>query len=527
MQNNMTFPTVNSSTYSQQAKHILHTLSHELRNPLNAIFGMSQILKKIDSLDPQVQKCVEVIYQSSRDVLPLLDYISNYLLADPVIQRQPEKTFNILEMFEALMTKYYADAIDKHNNLFLAYDRQVPEVVCGHPEELQMVLSFLMTNAIRFTENGDIVITVSTEPILDTEFHRFRITFKDTGCGIRTDLLDNIFDLFTSEPRQHDTVNSGLKLSISQQILHELDGTIEIQSKVNLGTIVTVKLPMRVIGGSKPTAKMLWDSYRDNMRVLVVENDDQIGEVLKQYLDAKETHVVSVTNAVSALKSGVVQRKPYHMVVIDNRFLEQQLDTLLDLLGSSPNHFVPFFVVLSDSRDTQNLKLLANEAAISVVQKPIMLSKFTHQIALDWANYQNKQAKTRPHLDFSMVPKVLLVEDNQSNIAVEKMMLESLGCQVDVALNGDEALECVRNHHNVYHIVFLDIGLPGKLGYEIAPLLRELAINGNKLPIIAMTAYVSEGDKAKCYRAGILDIVAKPATIEKLEMIIKQYMVSN
>lgn len=528
MQKNITsFPSSHSGN-SRQFEQILRTLSHELRNPLNAIFGMSQILKKVEHLDLQVQKSIDVIYQSSRDVLPLLDYISNYLLADPMVQRKQEKIFNLLDMFENLVAKHYLDAKDKDNNLFLAYNKSVADSVSGHQEELQMVVSFLINNAIRFTESGDIFVEVSMKPIPNTERNMFRITVKDSGCGIGSDLLEHIFDLFVPEATLHKTCNPGLKLSISRQILSQLGGEIEIHSKPNLGTIVTIDIPLKAIstvkGNSAP--KCLWDSYRDNMRILVIENDDRIGDVLKQYLDAKETHVVSATNAVTALKSGLMQRKPYHMVVMDHELLENHLDSIIDLLGTFPNHFTPFFVVLSEAAESKRLTLLANEAAVSVIQKPVMPSKFTKKIALDWCNYKNKHSKTGISSEFAISPKVLLVEDNQNNIAVEKMMLESLGCQVDVALNGDEALECVRNHNNFYHLVFLDIGLPGKLGYEVAPLLRDLAVNGNDLPIVAMTAYVSDSDKAKCFRAGIIDIVAKPATIEKLETTIKQHVPS-
>ena len=515
MQKNISHLPKAHATNSRQFEQILQVLSHELRNPLNAIFGMSQILKKVEHLDEQVQKSVDVIYQSSRDVLPLLDYISNYLLADAPVLRKTEKVFNLLEVLENLVSKHHADANERGTDLFLGYEASTPERVSGYPEELQMVISFLLNNAIRFTEKGDISMTVTMKPIPNDDHKLFCITLKDTGCGIDNHLLENIFDLFVVDESISKNSNPGLKLSISQQILSQINGQIDIQSKVGMGTTVTIELPMQVVGDATDSIvpRNLWESYRNSMRILIIENDDQVGEILKQYLAAKETHVVSANNAVTALKSGLMQRHAYQMVVVDHELIETQVDQIIDLLETFPAHFTPFFVVLSQTQESTLLSLLANEVPLCVIQKPILPSTFTKQIALEWCNYKNKDSKVGVNANFAITPKILLVEDNQNNIAVEKMMLESLGCRVDVALNGDEALECVRNPNNYYHLVFLDIGLPGKLGYEVAPLLRDLAINGGDLPIVAMTAYVSSSDKANCYRAGITDIVAKPATI--------------
>jgi len=524
MQKNISQLPVHNSHTARQFEHMLQTLSHELRNPLNAIYGMSQILKKLDHLDENVKKSIDVIYQSSRDVLPLLDYISNHLLANPMVQQKPLVTFNLLMLLESLLDKHYPDAQDKQTSIFLAYDNSVSDMVSGYQDELHMIISFLINNAIRFTEKGEIFIGVTVKSIPGQSNNMYRITVRDTGCGIETKLLEHIFDLFVPEKSTELNYNPGLKLSISQQILSSLGGEIEIYSKPNFGTKVTIDIPMRPVSASAPKTKSLWDTYRDNIRLLIIESDERVGDIIKQYLSAKETHVISPTNACSALKSAFMQRKPYQMVVIDEKLLNSQLDGLLDLLATFPHHFTPFFVVFSDTVNSKNVELLANEVVVSHILKPLKPSKLTQQIAIDWCNYKNRNTSVGINSNLSITPRILLVEDNKNNIAVEKMMLESLGCKVDVALNGDEALEYVRNHSNYYHLVFLDIGLPGKLGYEVAPLLKDLAVNGVKLPIVAMTAYVSESDIAKCHRAGIVDVVAKPATLEKLEATLKEHI---
>ena len=219
------------------------------------------------------------------------------------------------------------------------------------------------------------------------------------------------------------------------------------------------------------------------------------------------------------------QLKPYQIIVIDEKLLQYDLDCLSEMLSSFSSHNTPMFVVFSDKPDNQRIVMLKNEVSVTVIAKPIMPSKIAVQVAKGWREMKNKNTKAKASVETSIFPSVLLVEDNQNNILAEKMILEALGCEVDVAMNGDEAMECVRNPANQYSLVVLDIGLPGKMGYEVAPMLKELA--PAELPIVALTAYVSDSDKAKCHLAGIQEIIAKPATIELLEATVRKYVEIN
>ncbi len=502
--------------------HIISVLGHELRTPLNAIYGMSQILRKLDNIDNQVMRSIDVIYQSSRDVLPILNYISDFYSRDGTYQFRQEP-FNLLSVMERLIQEIYEEAREKELNVFLDFQPFTLQNVMGDKKIIEMVLTFILNNALRFTQHGEIYVKVESQK-QDDEIADFTITIEDSGCGIEPRILDTLFNLF-SQNSQDDYKSSGLKLSISQDLINGMGGVINVQSKPNMGTRVSIHLPLQLQAQETVDTKVLWDTFRQCLRVLIVENNECIGESLSHYLAVSESNVVSEENMLVAMKSAFAQRKPYKMIVVDECFISAYRDELRALFNSAPQRLISgcLFVVLSDEESSQSIQFLKDTVSVSVIKKPLKPSVLTRQLALDWCHFKNSEKQHNTAVPFDFSPSVLLVEDDEINIDVEKMMLESLGCQVDVAYSGEEALDLVKKLTCHYHLIFLDIGLPGRNGFEIAPMLKESA-KAYQMPIVAMTSYVSDRNIQRCYRSGMVDVIPKPATIEQLESTLRQFI---
>lgn len=506
----------------QRLQHVLSVVSHELRNPMNAILGMSQmLLRKDDAFDEDVRKNIVVIHDAAKDILPLLDHCLDYLsdIEDTACAYEP---FELRALLEGIIVRQCPKDSKTKVDVILNYGRDVPRYVAGDAARLSKVFSFVLANAMRFTEEGYVFITVTTGSRVGGKL-QFTIEIEDTGQGIPEDKLLGICDLFTVSQTTHGYTNGGLRLSISKYLLTLLGGVMQITSQVGKGTIVKITLPLTV-EGVQVADDSQWSFYHNRVKVLIINDNLRCAETFYRYLHSEKNQFCGLQQSVSLLQEALRKNDPFQIIILDEQVVEHETEQLTDLLMSIPKENSVLFIVTARNQHTRHMTLLKNEVTVGVIEKPILPSVFLNQLAEHWFQFKNRGKQKHPRQSTHYEPSLLLVEDNKSNARVAKLMLEELGCKVDIAENGEQALVMLMKAPTNYDLVFMDIGLPGKSGFETAALIKQQLPEDVHLPIVAMTAYVSDEDRLKCLDAGMVDILAKPVTLRQLDQCLQTHI---
>jgi PAS domain S-box-containing protein len=455
----------------------LAVMSHELRTPLNAILGMAQILR-LSNLTPEEQEYAATIFQAGSNLLVLIDDI-------------------------LALSKIEAGKLN----------------IVGDPCRLRQVLVNLIGNAIKFTQSGHVLLTVESQGNTEGD-EQLLLKVIDTGVGIPIDKLDYIFERFTQINTSYNRVHqgTGLGLSITKRLVEMMGGQIGVESKVAMGSTFWVSLPLPLQQTGITTSP--WERYQSNTRVLIVDDNHFRGEVLSKRVAPSEGNLVRGADALETLLAAENKGEPYHIVVIDQKITT--MDSLA--LGKAIKENValkPIMVVmLTIPGQEPSKQVMSSYGFFAYFSKPISPSGFLQALSKEWRRWvaessQETQASTWPK------SHILLVEDNLLNQQVAKIMLEKLGCEVNVAANGSTALKMLEQHS--YNMIFMDIGLPDMDGLAVTSEIRTRENGKRRIPIIALTAHVFERDIEHCFAAGMDDVMTKPLLREQLLLILRRW----
>ena len=497
---------------SRAKSDFLANMSHEIRTPMNGVIAAGDLALAAENLPGNIRRYLEIINTSAHSLLRVIDDIldcSKIESGKMTLERQP---FYLFDVLDRLVEIFISKAQEKHIELLLDIDPAVPSLMVGDALRLQQILTNLVSNALKFTRQGSVVIGISSEHKND---HLVVLTFyiKDTGPGIAPDRQQHLFEPFqqgdTSTTRKYG--GTGLGLTIAGRLVEMMGGRIWLESEPGKGSTFyfTVTLVQR-----KSWQPEISPPDISGLKVLVVDDNPLCLEVIKRMFSPLDCRIFTATSGQEALekiKEKAAGKEKIELVLLDWRLDGMDGLTLAALIRSQGINDIPI-ILMSAFGKAQELSRI-DEAGIDIfLIKPIRRTDLLS--ALNTLVNENRLRGSGPgHADHSGRPpslmgqRILVVEDNKTNQLVVKTILENSGMRVDIAQNGREAVEAVKTKE--YDLILMDVQMPEMDGYEASKIIRSDPALA-EIPIVAMTANALPTDRNKCLEAGMNEFLTKP-----------------
>ena len=485
----------------------LAAMSHEIRTPVNGIIGMTELAMKT-RLDAAQRDYLETINNTAQSLLDLLNEVLDFSKIEAGKLELEVVDFSLRDVVGDAVSGFAARHHSKDLALVLDIAPDVPDALIGDPFRLRQILVNLMSNAHRFTERGEVAVSVQVDDPGEVET-RLRFSVTDTGCGIPREQQQSVFDLFTqgdsSTTRRFG--GSGLGLTISSQLVQMMDGHIRVISEVGSGSRFDFTAALGVgVPVAAPSAAAL-----SGRRALLIESNPRSAEVTARMLENWGVTVRTARCAAAGIpmiEASAVQ--PFDFIIADTFHAGSgglEFANHVSQHGTNGTR-----IVLLTSANRTDLSTLALPSAASLVSKPVRESKLLETL-LRALEPGGGDATERTHPDAFTLPhgrrlNVLIVEDNATNRRIIRTYLEAWGHTVVAAHDGTDAVRFFAAEK--FDLVLMDLQMPRMDGIAATASIRQMEASGCRVAIVALTANVLKGVREECHAAGMDGYLAKP-----------------
>jgi len=512
---------------NQAKSQFLANMSHEIRTPLNSILGMANLAAKQD-LPPKLRQYIEIIRDSGDSLLGLINDILDFSKIEAGKLDMEEVSFDLVELLDNVVDMFSRRIAEKGIELVVLIHERVPNALVGDPLRLKQILTNLVNNAIKFTDQGEIVISVN---LLERREGKAVLEFlvDDTGNGMNHDQVKRIFGEFTQADRSTARLygGTGLGLAISKRLVEMMHGEISAESAEGVGSTFrfTVEISMQ---HEEMQRSLKLPPQLEGKRVLVAEPNDTLCHALVSTLRAAGIHALPCQSLAEA--EAILERPdcPYDAAVINWRFPDGEGIRLIEKLRANPQRSeFPLLFMLPIGYEDLSIQVESGQAGV-VLEKPVKPSALLYHLAnllAPGSLAARPVSVDAPGFAADRVyfrgARVLVVEDDPVNQEVSRKLLNNRGIEADIAANGREAIE--KLERTAYDAVLMDVQMPVMDGFEATRAIRSME-RFRKLPIIAMTAYAMKGDKERCIEAGMNDYIHKPLDFDLLFATLRKWI---
>ena len=474
----------------------LANMSHEIRTPMNAILGMVDLALR-EEMSPAARDFIKQIRTSGKNLLVIINDILDFSKIEAGKMDIIEAAYEPLSVINDVASIVNSRIGVKPIEYTMDISRKLPKKLYGDNYRIHQILINLLNNAVKFTKQGEVHLSVSCEiDKNDPGVVIITTSISDTGIGIKKEDLGKLFNSFqqVDSKRNRNIEGTGLGLAISQQLLHMMNGSISVESEYGKGTTFTFVLPQKIVDGAYCIPPLDEPKY-----AAVFVDNAYVRKQLYKDLD-------NIKVGYSEIEE-INERKDimWDFVIVGENYLNEKL---FDYLKNNPS--ITCIAITSYTyRNT-----ISNIPNIRIIRKPVYSLSLYNAMGLASIELEMDGAEENAFTFTAPNAKIIIVDDNSVNLTVAKGLLEPLEMQIDTADSAGKAIEMM--HQKQYDLIFMDHMMPEVDGVEATHIIRRLMRNYDKIPIIALTANAVSGAREMFIKEGMNDFVAKPIEIKDI-----------